>query len=110
MSKLTAAIRNHFVLVPDFEAEAPPFESSTRNLAPVGQSPGAYWRLPNVVVPKLSAGLRTPLHPAELEAMNISAREPHPSDLTKALLPDSAFASLAGKAPAVCSQLQRMGR
>jgi hypothetical protein len=110
MSKLSVAIRNHFVLVPYIEANAPPSKSSRRNRAPVGQSPGASWRLPNVVVPKLSAGLRTPLHPAELEAMNSSAREPHAPALTKAWLPDSALASLAGKAPAVCSKLQRMGR
>jgi hypothetical protein len=110
MPKLTAAIRNHFVLVLYIEAKAPPSEGSRRNPAPVGQSPGASWRFPNVVVPKLSAGLRTPLHPAELEAMNSSAREPHAPALTKAWRPDSAFASLAGKAPAVCSQLQKIGR
>jgi hypothetical protein len=110
MSKLTAAIRNYFVLIPYIEAKPAPCGGSRRNLAPVGQGPGAAWRLPRVVVPKLSAGLRSPLHPAELEAMNTSAGEPHPPALAKALLPDSALVSLAGKAPAVCSLLHKMGR
>jgi hypothetical protein len=110
MSKLAAAIRNHFVLVPCIEAKASPGGGSRRNLAPIGQSPGASGRVSSVLVSKLPAASLTRLHPAEPEAMNASAAESYPHGLTPALLPDAGLASLAGKAPAVCSQLPRMAR
>jgi hypothetical protein len=82
MFKLAAAIRNHFVVVPYFEAKALCSISPRRILAPTMQGAGIPRRFPSIVVPKLLA----------------------------ALFPDPAWASLACKAPAVCSQLQRMGR
>jgi hypothetical protein len=110
MFKLAAAIRNHFVVVPYFEAKALCSISPRRILAPTMQGAGIPRRFPSIVVPKLLAAVRTPLHPAEIEKMNASVRGPHRPASTPPLFPDPAWASLACKAPAVCSQLQRMGR
>lgn len=77
-------------------------------VAPIMQGVGFPWRTSSVVVSKPLAALRNPLRPAEIEGMNASVREPYRPASTPQLLPDSTWASLACKAPAVCSQLQRM--
>jgi len=110
MSKLAAAIRNHLVIVPYIEAKALFRRRPGQILAPTLQGPAISWRCPTVVVPNPSTALRMRLRPAEIEAMNASVREPRPPASTPPLLPDSGLRSLAGKAPALCSQLQRMGR
>jgi hypothetical protein len=110
MSKLTAAIRSHFVGIPDREAKAPCARSPRQIPIPTVQGAGIPWRSPSVVIPRLTAALRTRMHPDEIEAMNASAREPNPPGPMAPLLPDSTWASLACKAPAVCSQLHRIDR
>jgi len=109
MFKLAAAIRNHFV-VPYFDPKAPSSRSPRQTLVPIVQRAGIASRSPNVAVPKLLTALRTPLHPAEIEAMNASLCEHHPPLSTPSLLPDFALASLACKAPNLCSPLEWMGR
>ena len=110
MSKLAAAIRNHFVVVPYIEATALFRRRPGQILAPTLQGPAISWRWPTVVVPNPSAALRTRLRPAQIEAMNASVHEPYPPASTLALRPDSTLTSLACKAPALCAQLQWMGR
>jgi hypothetical protein len=110
MFNLTAAIRNHFVVVPCIEARTPSPGSRGQVLAPTMQRPGFPWRFPSVVVPNPSAASGTRLRPAEIEAMNASMREPCLPASTPPLLPDPALASLACKAPTLCSQLKRTGR
>jgi hypothetical protein len=95
MFNLPAAIRNHFVLVPYFEAKTASSRSSKEILVPIAKAaPGA--SSPSAVVPDPSTALRTRLRSAEIETTTPST--------------DSSFVSLAGKAPAVCSQLQKIGR
>jgi hypothetical protein len=104
MFKLTAAIRNHFAFFPYLEPKSAPSRRSRATLAP-----GAAWHSSGVVVPKpLASSSR--LHRGDVEALNASAGVTYPPAPTPALVPDSSFTSLACKAPAVCSQLQRMSR
>jgi hypothetical protein len=110
MFKLTAAIRSHFFVVPYIQAKAPSSQSPRQTFVPIVQGAGNLSRSPSVVVPKLLAASRTPLHPAEIEAMNASLGEHHPPLSTPSLRPDFALASLACKAPNLCSPLERMGR
>jgi hypothetical protein len=110
MFKLAAVVRNHFVVFPYFEAKPSSSRSPRQTLAPIVNGSGTSWRIPNVIVPKPSAALYARRSRAEIEAIDASMHEVHPPAPTPPLLPDFRLASLAGKAPAVCSQLQRMGR
>lgn len=98
MFKLPAVIRNHFVLVPYFEAKATSSRSSKEILVPIAKAaPGISSRSPTAVFPDPSTALRTRLRSAEIETTP----------------PSSVFSfvsSAAGKAPAVCAQLQKIGR
>ena len=85
MFKLTAVVRNHFVVVPHVEEKAPWSRSLGPTLVSIMASGGVRTRFPSIVVSKVLAALRTPI-------------------------PDSSMVSLAGKAPTVCPQLRRMGR
>jgi hypothetical protein len=75
MSKLTAAIRIHWVVVPHIEAKAPSSRSARQTVAPSMQGLGFAWRTPSVAIPIPSMVLRTRLHPVEIEGMNASVRE-----------------------------------
>jgi hypothetical protein len=97
MFKLPAVIRNHFVLVPYFEAKAASSRSSKEILVPIAKAaPGISSRSPSAVFPDPSTALRTRLRSAEIETTP-------PSSVFS-------FVSSAGKAPAVCAQLQKIGR
>jgi hypothetical protein len=110
MFKLAAVVRNHFVVFLYFEAKFSSSRSPGQTLAPIVNGSGTSWRIPNVIVPKPSAALYARLSPAEIEAIHVSMHEVHLPASTPPLMPDSRSASLACKAPALCSQLQRMGR
>lgn len=105
MFKLTAAIRNHFVLIPCLEVKDASPRTAKRTLAPIAPHTGFPSRSA-VAVPKLSGALRTPMHPAELEAMNASLGEDQLSVSIPSMRPDPALASLACKAPNLCSLLE----
>ncbi len=97
MFKLPAVILNHFVLVPSFEAKAASSRSSKEIFVPIAKAaPGISSRSPSAVVPDPLTALRTRLRSAEIETAP-------PSSV-------SSFVSSAGKAPAVCAQLQKIGR
>jgi hypothetical protein len=85
MFKLTAVVRNHFVVVPNVKAEAPSPRTSGPTLVSILKRVRFASRCINFIVPKLLAALRKPM-------------------------PDSSMMSLAGKAPTVCPQLPRIGR
>jgi hypothetical protein len=110
MFKLAAIIRNHFFVIPYIEAKAPSSRSPGQIFAPTVQGAGVAWRSPNVVIPRPLVASRPRLHPDEIEAMNASMGEGCPSASTPPLMPDSSLASLACKAPALCSPLQQMRR
>jgi hypothetical protein len=108
MFKLTAAIRNHFVVFPYIEAKASPSTSARRVPAPITERSRILSRFSGVAVPNPLAASRARLRPSEIEAMTLSHSGIHLPTSTPPLLPDSASTSLAGKAPTVCSQLLRM--
>jgi hypothetical protein len=110
MFKLAAAIRSHFVVVPHIESKGFSAKSPGQIFAPTVPIPRISWRFPNAVAAKLSTVLPTRLRPGEIEEMNASLCEHRPPVSTPSLLPDSTLTSLAGKAPALCAQLQRIGR
>ena len=110
MFKLTAAIRNHFAFFPYPEPKTSSGQRSKATLAPKVRSGGVAWRSSDVVVPTQLAASSSRLHREDVEALNASAGVTYPPAPTPALMPDSSFTSLACKAPAVCSQLQRMSR
>ena len=85
MFKLTAVVRNHFVVVPNIKAETASPRTSGPTLLSIVQSAAVGWCFPGIVVSKLLADLRKPM-------------------------PDSSMVSLASKAPTVCQQLPRHDR
>ena len=85
MFKLTAVVRNHFVVVPNIKAEAPSPRTTGLTLLSIVQSAALGWGFPGIVVFKLLA----------------ASREPNSG---------SSMVSLAGKAPTVCQQLPRIDR
>ena len=99
MSKLTAAIRNPFVAAPYADGKVRSSRSARRILAAIMQRSGIAWAL-----------LHTPLRLAAIETVNVSLHEPDPSHATQPMLYDSALASLASKAPGVCSRLRGIRR
>ena len=110
MLKLPGIVRNHFVVFPYFDAKPSSSRSPRQTLAPIVNGAGTSWRIPNVIVPKPSVALHARLSQAEIEAIHVSMHAVHPPASAPPLLPDHSLATLACKAPAVCSQLQRMGR
>jgi hypothetical protein len=108
MSKLAAAIRNHFVVFPHIEGKTPSSRSPRQIPATIRQGAAIPWRSPGVVIPRLSAALRTRLSPFDIEAMSALVPKANSPASTPPLLPDSSWASLAYHAPAVCSQLRRI--
>ena len=101
MFKLTAAIRSHFVISPYLEGRIASRRSSKATSAPAMESDRAIWRSAEVVVPRPADASNSRLHPDEI-------RKGYPSAPTRSLVPDSRFAALACKAPAVCSELKQM--
>ena len=108
MFKLTAAIRSHFVVFPYIEAKASPSEGARQAPAPITQRPRIQRRYSGVAVSNPLAASRARLRPSEIEAMTLSHSGIHLPTSTPPMLPESASASLAGKAPTVCSLLLRM--
>jgi hypothetical protein len=89
MSKLGAALCNHFVLVLYIAAIAP-FSRGPRPIpAPLTQESEILRCSPSIVIPRLSATVRIRLSPVEIEAINSSASEFYRPASTPQLLPDS---------------------
>jgi hypothetical protein len=82
----------------------------TKPLAPTMQGARAGWPAPSVAVPRPSLPSQPRLHPSEIEAMSASTHAAYLPAPTRPLLPDTNLASLACKAPTLCSQLKRMSR
>jgi hypothetical protein len=110
MFKLAAAIHNCFVVVRYIGAEAHSSRGPRQVFAPTVQGPQISWHFSSVVVLKPSTDFAyAPVYGRDV-AMSASLCESHLPASTLPLSPNCSWASLAGKAPAACSQLQRMGR
>jgi hypothetical protein len=105
MSKLAATIRNHFIAVREVETTARSSIGTGQVRTQIASALGIPRRSPGGIIPRPFAGR---LRADEIEAMNAAPVELPAS--TRPLFPDSTWASLASKAPAVCSQLQRWFR
>jgi hypothetical protein len=108
MFKLTPAIRNRFVLVPYIEAKAPSSKSPRQTLVPRAQRPALQPKPSSAAVRLLAGALAPRLTADEIEAMVGWVREPHWSSSPFSSATNSALASLARLAPAVCSQIRSM--
>ena len=110
MCKLAAAIHNYFVVVRYIGAEAPSSRGPRAGFRSDSPRPSNFLALfKRRSSQTIDSFAYAPAYGRD-EAMSASLFKSHLPASTLPLSPNCSLASLAGKVPAACSQLQRMGR